>query len=172
MINVEAKLPDLLKGEYKPTNNQERLLIARVCTLKKLYPSATRMYADAFAADPKLAEVPKSWSRYNAACCAALAVAGKGAEKVDDRERQRWRKQALVWLKADLALLRAQADNGKAADRAEVRQRMRRWKEDVNLAGLRGKEAIAKLPEAEREGWQSLWADVAALLKKAQAKPK
>jgi len=34
---------------------------------------------------------------------------------------------------------------------------------------LRGPEASAKLPEAERETWQTLWEDVANRLARAQA---
>jgi hypothetical protein len=30
--------------------------------------------------------------------------------------------------------------------------------------------ALAKLPEAERQAWQGLWADVAALHKRTEAK--
>jgi hypothetical protein len=34
---------------------------------------------------------------------------------------------------------------------------------------VRDKEALAKLPEAERAAWQQLWADVETLLKKTAA---
>ena len=36
------------------------------------------------------------------------------------------------------------------------------------MLGIRDAEALAKLPEAERKAWQSLWADVDALLKQAK----
>jgi hypothetical protein len=35
---------------------------------------------------------------------------------------------------------------------------------------VRGPEALARLPQAEREGWRKLWADVAATLARAQDK--
>jgi hypothetical protein len=35
------------------------------------------------------------------------------------------------------------------------------------LAGVRGPEALARLPEAERPEWQKLWEEVAALQKRA-----
>jgi hypothetical protein len=38
-------------------------------------------------------------------------------------------------------------------------------------AGVRGAESLARLPEAERQAWQKLWDDVAALLARAQTKP-
>jgi hypothetical protein len=33
---------------------------------------------------------------------------------------------------------------------------------------VRGPDALAQLPQAEREGWRKLWADVAATLARAQ----
>ena len=46
---------------------------------------------------------------------------------------------------------------------------MRHWREDIDFAGVRGPEALAKLPEAERKPWQELWDDVANTLARAQA---
>ena len=46
------------------------------------------------------------------------------------------------------------------------------WQEDRDLAGVRDKDALAKLPAEERAAWEKLWADVAALLKKAEAPAK
>jgi hypothetical protein len=36
---------------------------------------------------------------------------------------------------------------------------------------VRGPDALAKLAEAEREGWRTLWADVADLLRRTAVKP-
>jgi hypothetical protein len=45
---------------------------------------------------------------------------------------------------------------------------LQHWQTDPDLAGLRDPEPLAKLPESEQEACRKLWADVAALLKKAQ----
>jgi hypothetical protein len=37
---------------------------------------------------------------------------------------------------------------------------MQHWLADADLSGVRGSESLAKLPEAERQEWQKLWADV------------
>ncbi len=118
------KLPAFLKGEFQPADTKERLGLAGVCQGKKLNQQAAGLYAAAFAADPKLADDLKAGHRYNAACHAALAAAGQGedAAKLDDKERARLRKQALDWLRADLALRTKQLETGKPADRAEVQQ--------------------------------------------------
>jgi hypothetical protein len=38
------------------------------------------------------------------------------------------------------------------------------------LAGVGGKEALAKLPEAERKEWAKLWDEVSTLLHRADGK--
>jgi len=55
-----------------------------------------RFHADAFAADPKLADDLRFQHRYNAARWAVLAAAGKGADTkdLDDKARARLRQQA------------------------------------------------------------------------------
>jgi serine/threonine-protein kinase len=171
LIAVEPKLAGWLEGKYKPVDNEERLAFALACATKQSYLAAARLYRDAFAADAMVADDLKAWHRYNAACCAALAVAGKGTDKPDDKQRVRWRRQALTWLRADLARYQQLAAAGKAADRALVVERMRHWQADSDLAGLRDKEALAKLPADERQAWEKLWADVEVLLRQARAKP-
>jgi tetratricopeptide (TPR) repeat protein len=166
---LEGKLPAFLKGERKLTDTAERVGLAGVCQAKKLHHAATRLYADAFAADAKLVEEDTTGLRYKAACQAALAGAGKGedAGKLDDQERARLRKQALDWLRADLALLAA----GEVG-RRRVARILGHWQQDGELASLRDATALQKLPAEERAAFRQLWADVAVLLKKAQEKPK
>jgi hypothetical protein len=47
---------------------------------------------------------------------------------------------------------------------------LKHWQEDSDLAGVRDKEALEKLPEGEREAWRTLWAEVEALRQKAAEK--
>jgi hypothetical protein len=47
-----------------------------------------------------------------------------------------------------------------------VSKTLHSWLQDTDFAGLRG-DALAKLPEAERQAWQQLWADVEQTLKRA-----
>jgi hypothetical protein len=112
-----------------------------------------------------LADGLKAAHRYNAACYAALAAAGKGedAATLDDKERLRLREQALTWLKADLAL------HAKQMEGAAAQEALRWWQKDPDLAGARDPAALAKLPEAERREWKMLWSEVERLLAKAGA---
>jgi len=169
-VALEAKLPAFLKGEFQPGDNKERLTLAVVCQAKKLHHAATGLYTAALAADPRLADDLEWEHRHNAACCAALGAAGQGedAAKLDDKERMRLRKQALDWLRADLALRTRQLESNKPADHAAVLQALRYWQTEADLAGIRDKAALAKLPAQEQKAFAQLWADVAATLKKAE----
>jgi serine/threonine-protein kinase len=169
MLALEQKLAAVLNGEARPADAAEQVGLAGLCHIKKRYTDATRFFADAFKAQPKLAEDLQAWHRYKAACVAALAAAGQGedAARLDDKERAHLRQQALGWLRADLNAWSQQAEGGTPQTRALVQKTLLYWKEDTDLAGLRDAAALAKLPEAERAEWQKLWADVEATLKKA-----
>jgi hypothetical protein len=47
---------------------------------------------------------------------------------------------------------------------------LRHWQKDPDLAGLRDAAALARLPAGEQTEFRKLWAEVAALLAKAQRK--
>jgi superkiller protein 3 len=166
---LEAKLPAVLEGEHKPADTAERLGLVRVCLAKKLHHAASRLFADAFAADAKLADDLNAAHRFNAACSAALAANGLGhdADKLDASQRARLRQQALDWLRADLSLL-ASGEVG----RSRVVRILSNWQKDGNLAGIRDKAALAKLPAEQRTACEKFWSDVAALLEKAQTPTK
>jgi tetratricopeptide (TPR) repeat protein len=166
LMELEKRLPALLAGEEQPKDNADRLVLAHVCQLKKLNASATRLYADALAANPELADDPKTGHRYNAACCAALASCGEGedAGKLENKERARLHKQALAWLRADMVVWTKLVEKGQPHDLATAHQTLQHWQRAPDLAGLRDEKALAKLPEAERQTCRQLWADVAALL--------
>jgi serine/threonine-protein kinase len=173
-LRLEARLPRLLTGEDKPTSAGEGLEVATRCYHKRMYAAAARFAAAAFAADPQLADDLKAQHRYGAAGCAALGGAGKGedAAKLDAKERAKLRQQALAWLRADLALHTRQLESGQPGTHTEVQRVLRHWRKDTDLAGIRDEAALAKLPADERAAWEKLWADVAALLKKAKTPTK
>jgi tetratricopeptide (TPR) repeat protein len=177
LCELDGKLAAVLRGQEEPATASEQLEYGQLCAVKRLDHDSARFYAAAFAADPKRADNLKAAFRYNAACAAALAGAGRpeGAETkgpslpapLAEQDRARWRKQALDWLQADLALWAKQLETGKPEGVAEVRQQLRHWQRDKDLAGVRAETALARLPENERKEWTQLWADVADLLKKA-----
>jgi serine/threonine-protein kinase len=157
-------LPAFLQGKYQPQDNAERIALLGACQFKGLRCTAARLYADALTADPKLADDLQVDHRYRAARFAALAAASQrkaaDAQQLDDKERARWRKQALDWLRADLAAW------AKATDRVLLQARLRHWQQDAELAGVHDHEALAKLPQGERAAWSQFWSGVADLLQK------
>jgi tetratricopeptide (TPR) repeat protein len=169
LATLEGKLPAFLKGEFRPRNNDELLGLAEWCRVKKHHGAAAQLYVDAFAAEPKLADDLKSCSRYQAAGVAALAGTGNGEEgtRLDEKERARWRRQAVAWLRADLAQWAKQWESGKPEDRTIIPPTLRYWQRDPALVGVRDAHALAKLPAEEQEACRQLWAEVAALQKKA-----
>src|SRR5438132_2736256 len=170
LVDLEGKLPDLLSGKEQPRDSADRLALASVCQdHKKCYAAAARFYAEAFAAEPNLIGDKPSDDRYNAACAAALAGCGQGkdADAPDPKERVRLRLQALAWLGEDLTgwrrLFAKEADKA----RGRVLKQMQHWQKDPDFAGVRGAEALGRLPEAERQEWQKLWAEVEGLRQRA-----
>jgi tetratricopeptide (TPR) repeat protein len=169
LVALDARLAKVLNREAQPANSVERLALAQLCLVhKKLYATAARFYEGAFDAEPKLVAP----NRYNAACAAALAAAGQGkdADKLEEKERDRLRRQALDWLRADLEATRVllKQDANKAGP--TVLGQMRHWLVDPALAGVRGMQMIASLPEAQRQDWHKLWDDVFDMLKQAEGK--
>jgi serine/threonine protein kinase/tetratricopeptide (TPR) repeat protein len=163
MVELDAKLPAILQGKAEPASARERAELATLCSFKRLHHTAARFYQEAFSSEPKLADDPRADQRYNAACAAALAGCGQGddAGKLDHAERARLRRQALNWLRADLEAWGRLLDNEPDTIRPVIVERMGHWLADADFAGVRGSEALAKLPEAERRPWQKLWSDVA-----------
>jgi tetratricopeptide (TPR) repeat protein len=174
LAKVAPRLPRLISGEEKPASAQEAMDAGLLCWHRNLTHAAVRLRAAAFALDPKMADDLNAGHRYSAACEAALAAAGQGKDVSDlsDKERARLRQQALDWLRADLAAHGKRLESAGAAARNEVQRALRQWLADSDVVGIRDKSALAKLPPDEQKAFTQLWADVAALLKKAGADAK
>jgi len=136
------------------------------------YAAAARWFAEVLAAHPHLLAGRPTGLRYHAACVAYRAGCGRGrdAADLDDTSRAGFRRQALDWLRAALEARSRLLEQEPEKTRWDVASELWRWSEDPAFAGLRGPEALALLPEPERQAWQKLWADVADTLARAQGK--
>jgi tetratricopeptide (TPR) repeat protein len=163
---ILPNLPAFLSGHHEPEDNDERLALLGVCQFTNRTCTAARLYADAFADAPRLAEDLGAGHRYNAARAAALAGCGRGEDgaSLSQEERTRWRKQARAWLELDLAAWAGKLDSGTPADRAPVRQRLTGWQANPDLAGVRELGSLEKLSVEERDAWLALWKKIDALL--------
>jgi tetratricopeptide (TPR) repeat protein len=169
LVVLEERLHAVLRGEDQPKDGAEGFALASMAYRQTRYALSARLAANAFRADPKLAEDLPAANRYNAACSATLAGAGRGEDPLtDDAARSRWRKQAITWLRAELASLSKPVEGGKPGSAAVVIRALRRWKSDPDLAGIRDTNALARLPESERNEAQALWVDVDRLLERAR----
>jgi serine/threonine-protein kinase len=165
---ILPNLPAFLDGKYQPQNNDERLALLGGCQFMNRTSTMARLYTEAFAAAPSLADDLGAGHRYSAARAAALAGCGHGADTtgLGEEERARWREQARQWLRADLAA-RAR-DVGSTATRGANRMALTRWRHEPDLAGLREPGELDKLTADERKECLALWAEVAAVLARTQ----
>jgi serine/threonine-protein kinase len=175
MAELEKRLPAVLEGKDRPKDAGECLTFAQLCQMEKyeLSGASARFFAEAFARDPKLAENLEADYRLTAAREAAQAGCGLGrdAAGLDEKERARLRRQALDWLWADLEAWARELDNPKEQP-GYVAASLRRWLADPALACVRGPEAWARLPQAERQAWKKMWDDIAATLARAEKRLK
>jgi serine/threonine protein kinase/tetratricopeptide (TPR) repeat protein len=173
LVALDQKLAAMLDGKDKPADAGERMELAQFCRQhKQLFAAAARLFAEACEQRKDLAEPPLYAHRYHAACAASLAGCGLGKDApVDNQERASLRFQALDWLRMDREAWSRLLENVPDKAGIKVLQAMQDWQTDTAFAGVRGPEALAKLPEAERLEWQKLWEEVAALEKRA-AEPK
>jgi serine/threonine-protein kinase len=160
-LALDATLEGLRRGKVKVIDAEELAALARFCHERKSDAAfALKLYGDAFATAPKLVDDLNAGHRLGAAR-ASLAA----SRKVGEPEATRLRQQALDWLRADLVAWTKKGD-GAAAERTAARQQLLRWREDIDLAEVRNPEALTRLLQDERTGWQKLWSDVDKLVER------
>ena len=103
-----------------------------------------------------------------AAAILAAAREGNDADKLDDKERDRLRKQALDWLRADLERRASQIKSGQPDQVATARRSLLHWQNDTDLASIRDPAPLAKLSSTERTAFAELWSTVASLLEQTK----
>ena len=169
VVALDARLTAVLQGKQAPKDDAERLQLGYRAYEKKRYASSARLYAQALANSPTLAVDRQVRHAYNAACAAALAGCGQAKEDPgpDDAARAKLRRQALVWLKAELAAWAKFFDTGPAEMKPKIAPTLRHWKADADLAGIRDEQELAELSEKERADFKQLWKDVDQLLTRA-----
>ena len=166
------------------------------CQFEERYDLAARLFAEATANDPAVAnelvsecllrsasgdtqpvgpvEDLATECRYPLARCAALAASGLGGDaiKIDAAERTQGTAcgQAQAWLRADLAVWAKALENGSPAARALVRKSLAVARIDPDLAGMRARSEprVEKMSGDERQECLTLWEAVRNLLKQAR----
>ncbi len=167
---LDARLSAVMKGEA-PKDNDERLRLAQRACDTRLYATAAGLWRAALAADPRLADDRKAGQRYNAACTAALAAAGRGRDNppLGPDAKAKLRRQAHDWLTADLGAWTSFLKSHSPGELAALINTLRNWQVNGDLAGVRDPDALARLSESERKDWLGLWAEVDQLLRRVGA---
>jgi hypothetical protein len=170
-MKLDARLPAVLRGAEKASNPEEQIQFAQMCVLKKLYVAAAKFYEHAMNADPKLGEDASEGTRYDAACAAALACCARGGDTdaLSDKERTHWRRQALEWLRKDLAWWIKSLDNRNAKASAGARQWLLQCRGDHHLDGVRASARLSSLSDDERKEWEQFWSEVEIQLRRTDA---
>ncbi len=173
MVALDVRLSAIIKGIQRPVDDAERLQLAQRAFDKALHATSARLFAEALANDSTLADARRAQYRYNAACAAARAACGQGKDDPppDDAAKARLRRQALDWLRAELKAWRPLTVTVEPGSKEAVSRTLQHWKVDPDLASLRDRDHLARLPEEEREAFRRLWADVDALLAQARNGP-
>jgi serine/threonine-protein kinase len=188
---IIPNLQAFLRGDYQPQDNDERLALLGICQSRGLSGAASRLFAEAFAADPGLADSLMTeclerairgyesssdpTAAFNAACrylaarCAASAGCGQGKDrdKLSGAQRQRWRRQAREWLEADLRIWAAKFASDSPLERNLAGRMLTRWQAEPDLAGVREPHALDELYRDERRDWSTLWQQVRVALDRA-----
>ncbi|HYH68870.1 MAG TPA: tetratricopeptide repeat protein [Urbifossiella sp.] len=166
-MEVRNQMPTFQKTGQWPQDAEDVIIVADLSRrLDRAYAFAVKAYQEAFRLDPELDHDLKNGNRYNAACCACLAASGNGtdAATLGDEIRADLRRRAAVWLRAELDVLQKQVRQGTETDKASARRILKHWTEDSDLESIRSATHLAKLPEATRTEWRTLWDEVAGLL--------
>jgi tetratricopeptide (TPR) repeat protein len=161
-----ARLDAIGASRAKPATPAEAIEFAILASQppRRRYGLTVRLYSEAFAADPALANPLKTPYRYWAACDAVRTATGQDKEKpkVGVEERGRLTGLALKWLREDLAQWTLQAKDAKQW--SQVRESLTDWKKEPVLASVRDPAVLAEMPPADRKAWEAFWRDVDALL--------
>jgi serine/threonine-protein kinase len=190
--DILQNLTEFLEGTYQPQENSERLALLGICQFEDRWGAAARLFADALAADPSLADrltesglrrmskqersmdpgdLYRSSSRFGAARCAVLASSGLGSDcaQISEAERTDMRKQAIQWLQADLEVWKKLLVSDSPAQRDMGKSMLSRWESESDLAGFRDPEALAKLSEQDSAACRELWSSLNAALNRPEA---
>ncbi len=164
---VEPRLPAILAGKDLPTDVATRIELARWLQKDRRRPyAAARLYESAFAVQPSLVGDLESGNRFMAACAAALAGCGLGedAAKLDGAVKAELRRQALGWLKADRDAHGRVLKSGTIFEQYRAARALAAWRQNKELACLRDRDELARLPATEAKTWQGLWSEIDVLV--------
>jgi len=172
LAQLATRADALLAGEIEPASPRERVLFATLCYEWSDSPRATREFAAAFAADPRLADEPSCYERgrwrwraiYAHACMHAGMAGSRCAEALGEEEARALRARSLAAFREEVAALERKLETSTAPEVVDTLAAFRAW-----CGPVRYGDRLARLPEAEQRDWAAYWKDVDRLWRRAQA---
>ena len=147
------------RRENRSAQCRRGIELAGLCSIKRLHWAAVTFYEEAFVAQPGL----QAANRYQAGAPRHSPVADKDRTVAGSTSAINYAPKALDWLQRPDAVTKQLEQNPVA-----LGQTLRQWQGDAGLAGVRTPDSLARLPKAEQEAWQQLWADVATTLERVR----
>jgi tetratricopeptide (TPR) repeat protein len=171
LARAEVRLGKVLEGRAAPNDAVERLTFASLCAARSLYASAVKFYGEAFDESPAALKDFEEFYRYQAACAAVMAAAGKDKQHPDPPidARASHLRLALRWLDAELSDLTASFGTSRGVFRGFLLGRLRNMHRDSRLSLLRDREALGAFPESIRTACGRFAADLASALDAADS---
>jgi hypothetical protein len=134
--------------------------------VKRHFTAALRFYESRLTDDPQAVKKAAPATLWALARVAVLASAGAGHDAPPEVERPKYRAKALVWLREYVKIQQRGHEKSTGTDRYAYEKRLRELAQHRDLAAVRLM-ALDTLPAAERRDWERFWAEVDALLQKA-----
>ena len=160
------RLPAVIRGDDKPKDAAERLALAYIAYYMEHFGASARLFTGPFQSDPQLAEDMTAQNRYNAACAAALAAAGKGNDKPpSEPQRPGGGSRPSTGSRRISPTGPSRPSPVRPRRTLLVKETLVHWKADADLAAIRDEQSLNSLPEDQQKACRSLWADVDMLLK-------
>jgi WD40 repeat protein/serine/threonine protein kinase len=132
------------------------------------YTEAMQLLKQVSEAHPQWFSDPRTFFRYNSACCAARAASDLGTKSATTADRAAWRRNAFNWLKADLLAWKQLASS---PARSSALSSLENWLVDPDLSSLRSGLARIPMPAEERIEWDKLWVDVRGIIAELSKSP-
>jgi hypothetical protein len=175
---IDARLA-AVRGGASPRDAEEAVAVALRAARLGHNAMAVRLMTEAFAAKPELARNPETMPRYNAACSAVVAGVGwsRDAPPAEGPDRAALRERGRAWLAEEVADWRAAIAGSRRTDppsgsigpTAAVAA-IRNVLNDPDFAGVREPIGLPSLPAAEGAAWREIWAELKALLARAEGR--
>lgn len=164
LATLLPRLDAVVHDPASVTAADERLGFAELAAQKGAFASAVPLYRAAFAAAPAVAADLTAGHRAAAARAAVQASFAVTAQKkaAGTAEAAALRKQAIEWLRTDLAARNAQIASADPQVAHEAFVALSFLRTDRRFAPVREGAAANGLPKDELDLWQQFWRDVAA----------